>query len=80
MQIHTGYRLERADQSRGMAGGVGGLRQFHIGALQPHRAHRPPFLCVARDRPNPHRPFRRCRFPDGEVRHTHRARQPQPRD
>ena len=24
MQIHSRYRLERADQSRGMAGGMGG--------------------------------------------------------
>ncbi len=41
MQIHSRYRLERTDQSGGMAGGMGGTLQSGIGAERTRGARRP---------------------------------------
>ena len=44
MQIHSRYRLERADQSGGMEGGMGEALQSGIGAERTRGARRPPQL------------------------------------
>ena len=44
MQIHSRYRLERANQSRGMEGGMGATLQPVFGAERTRGARRPPQL------------------------------------
>lgn len=61
-------------------GGMGTTLQPVFGAERTHGMRRPPQLRTAGNRPDTHRPFRRCRFRYGKAQHTHRARRPQPRN
>ena len=49
-------------------------RKLIFGKAKLFGADRPPLIRATRRPANPHRPFRRCGFSDGEARNAHRAR------